>query len=273
MKYIANKEISSMNEEAAKKLQETREFKTIKIEPTNLKDCYILTPQVFGDIRGGLDQIDIEPLEALGFQGVKKVIRSTNPKRGVIRGMHLQKGNFSQTKVVRCINGKVMDVVIDLREDSPTFGDWTGVELSPENNRSLYVPRGFAHGYLAAEDNTNFLYLVDNYYNKPSEAGLLYNDKDINIDWKSIFESYGINESELLFSDKDKVHPTLCGLKQIEKDDLVSRRHEIIETIKDGLLAEKEQLELLKIERRVSDIDNVIGKLNNPKTLALTNGE
>ena len=247
MKYIANKEISSIYEDAAKKLQETREFKTIKIEPTNLKDCYILTPQVFGDIRGGLDQIDIEPLEALGFQGVKKVIR--------------------------CINGKVMDVVIDLREDSPTFGDWTGVELSPENNRSLYVPRGFAHGYLAAEDNTNFLYLVDNYYNKPSEAGLLYNDKDINIDWKTIFESYGIDESELLFSDKDKVHPTLYGLKQIEKDDLVSRRHEIIETIKDGLLAEKEQLELLKIERRVSDIDNVIGKLNSSKTLALTNGE
>ena len=97
------------------------------------------------------------------------------------------------------------DVVVDLRTDSPTYGDWTSVELTPENGKLLYVPRGFAHGFVALQDNTYFQYVVDNVYNKESEAGIIWNDEDINIDWQ--FDKYGIDNP--VFSDKDTKHPTL----------------------------------------------------------------
>ena len=182
--------------------------------------------------------------------------------------MHLQKGFSAQTKVVRCISGKVMDVVIDLREDSETFGQWTGVELTPENDKSLYVPRGFAHGYLAAEDNTSFLYFVDNKYDKASEAGLLYNDKDVNIDWKSILDSYEITSEELNFSEKDKKHPGLYRLKEMEREEAISLRHDIIMGINPNYLNEESQNKLFELEKRIDNIEMLL-KANASKRLVL----
>lgn len=253
--------------EKAEELQNSREFKTLSIEATPLMDCYILTPKMFGDDRGTLGQIDIEPLEKLGFQGLKKVIESKNPKRGVIRGMHLQEGDSAQTKVVKCTSGKVMDVVVDLREDSPTFCEYTSVELTPENGKSLFVPRGFAHGYLAAEDNTNFLYLVDNYYDKSSEAGISYDDAYININWKNILDKYGIKIDELNFSLKDKNHPTLYELKQLEKELVMNNIHSLINGIENNYLNKETQDKLLSLDKKMTSLEHATTLLKGKKLL------
>lgn len=188
----------------AEKLQNLDVFKTTKIEATNLKDCYILTPRRFGDDRGFFEQIDIPTLKVLGFRDFEKQNGSMSVK-GTIRGLHFQKNPYAQTKVVSCKSGSVLDVVVDLRTNSPTYGEWTSVELNLQNGRMLYVPRGFAHGFVALKDDTYFQYLVDNKYNKESEAGIIWNDPDINIDWQ--FEKYGIENP--IFSEKDTKHLTL----------------------------------------------------------------
>lgn len=195
------------NEEFIKRAEEVKKldvFKTMDIEATNLKDCYILTPKRFGDSRGFFEQLDIEPLQELGFKEFKKLNRS-NSVKGTIRGLHFQKNPYSQTKVVSCLTGAVLDVVVDMRVDSPTYGKWTSVELTKENGRALFVPRGFAHGFVALKDDTYFEYIVDNVYNKESEGGIIWNDPDINIDWQ--FEKYGIENP--IFSEKDTKHLTL----------------------------------------------------------------
>lgn len=174
-----------------------------KIE-TNLKDCYILKPNLFEDHRGYFKAIIASDLQELGFKEIVQINESKSNK-GTIRGLHFQKNPYSQAKVVRCISGKVLDVVVDLRVDSPSYLKWTSVLLTPENHNMLYVPRGFAHGFVALEDDTKFEYYIDNVYNKESEAGIIWNDPDINIDWK--FEKYGIENP--IFSDKDKIHPTV----------------------------------------------------------------
>lgn len=189
----------------AEELQKGDAFKTTKIEATNLKDCYILTPKRFGDERGHFEQLDDVTVKALGFKEWKKTNRSCSVK-GTIRGLHFQKNPFAQTKVVSCVNGAVLDVVVDIRSDSTTYGEWTSVLLTPENGRQLFVPRGFAHGFVALEDNTIFEYLVDNVYNKESEAGIIWNDPDIDIDWQ--FDKYNIENP--VFSEKDQKHPTLA---------------------------------------------------------------
>ena len=197
-------EINEEFKKRAEELQKLDVFKLMTIEATNLKDCYVLTPRRFGDDRGFFEQLDIEPLQKLGFKDFKKLNGSKSVK-GTIRGLHFQKNPYAQTKVVGCKTGSVLDVVVDLRTDSPTYGKWTSVELTPENGKLLYVPRGFAHGFVALQDNTYFQYVVDNIYNKDSEAGIIWNDEDINIDWQ--FEKYGIENP--IFSEKDTKHPTL----------------------------------------------------------------
>lgn len=189
----------------AEELQKNEKFNTIGIEATNLKDCYILTPKRFGDDRGFFEQTNIEPLQELGFKEFKKFNHS-NSSKGTVRGLHFQKNPYAQTKIVSCMNGAVLDVVVDLRVDSPTYKKWTSVLLTKENGKALYVPRGFAHGFVALKDDTDFLYLTDNIYYKPAEAGIIWNDPDINIDWQ--FDKYGIDEP--IISDKDQVHPTLA---------------------------------------------------------------
>ena len=185
-----------------------------KIE-TNLKDCYILEPAVFGDDRGYFSPYFIQEdlnKEGIFFDGVVQTNRSKSSK-GVLRGMHFQKDPKCQTKIVEVISGAAIDVVVDIREGSPTYGDYTYVLLKPydandkESGKQLYVPRGFAHGFLSLEDDTVFQYLIDNDYAPDMEAGIPWNDPDVNIPWEELFEKYGIIEPQL--SEKDGKHLTL----------------------------------------------------------------
>lgn len=174
-----------------------------KIE-TNLKDCYILEPKRFGDERGYFESITKEQLNDLGFKEIVQINHSKSVK-GTIRGLHFQKNPYSQAKCVCCMNGAVLDVVVDLRTSSETYGKWTSVLLTPENGRMLYVPRGFAHGFVALKDDTLFEYYIDNKYMPSAEAGIIWNDPDINIDWQ--FDKYKIENP--IFSEKDQKHLTL----------------------------------------------------------------
>ncbi len=175
-----------------------------KIE-TELGGCYILEPTRFGDARGyfSAPYIDAEYRE-LGFQSLKQVSRSKSAK-GVLRGMHFQKGDYAQAKVVEAVNGAVLDVVVDLRKDSPSYGKWTSVLLTPENGRQLYVPRGFAHGFISLEDDTVFQYFVDNTYMPDQEGGIAWDDSTVGIDWQSIFNEYGIESPELSEKDSNRM--------------------------------------------------------------------
>ena len=185
-----------------------------KIE-TNLKDCYILEPAVFGDDRGYFSPYFIQEdlnKEGIFFDGVVQTNRSKSSK-GVLRGMHFQKDPKCQTKIVEVINGAAIDVVVDIREGSPTYGKHVAVLLKPydskdeESGRQLYVPRGFAHGFVSLEDNTVFQYLIDNDYAPDMEGGILWNDPELGIDWEGILKKYGIDKP--LTSEKDGKHLTL----------------------------------------------------------------
>lgn len=174
---------------------------------TELKDCYILEPARFGDARGYYSPVYIEPeLAELGFQGVKQISRSKSGK-GILRGMHFQKGDFAQAKIVEVVQGSVVDVVVDMRPESPSYRKWTSVLLTPENNRQLYIPRGFAHGFLSLEDDTIFQYFVDNAYAPEQEDGTAWDDPEINIEWQKLFAEHGIDEPML--SEKDQHRHTL----------------------------------------------------------------
>ncbi len=171
-----------------------------KIE-TELKDCYILEPDKFGDERGYFSPYFIQKnLEELGFQRVVQTNRSKSAK-GVIRGPKCQ------AKIVEVIKGSAIDVVVDIRKDSETYGKYTAVKLTEDNNRQLFVPRGFAHGFVSLEDDTIFQYIVDNDYAPKLEAGILWNDEELGIDWQKIMQENGIEEP--ILSEKDQHHPTL----------------------------------------------------------------
>lgn len=177
-----------------------------KIE-TNLLDCYILEPDKFGDERGYFSPYYIEAnLKELGFEGVKQANRSKSAK-GVVRGLHFQEDPKCQAKIVEVIKGSAIDVVVDIRKDSDTYGEYTAVKLTEDNNRQLFVPRGFAHGFISLEDDTIFQYLVDNDYAPDKEGGILWNDPGLNINWDEMFEENNITEP--ILSEKDQKHPKL----------------------------------------------------------------
>jgi dTDP-4-dehydrorhamnose 3,5-epimerase len=128
--------------------------------------------------------------------------------KGVLRGLHYQTGEHAQAKLVRVLQGEVLDVAVDIRPESATFGQYEAVFLSAENQRQFFVPRGFAHGFLVLSDTATFFYKCDNFYNKESEGGLIYNDATVNIDWQ-------FRTANLLISDKDLVQPTLENARKI----------------------------------------------------------
>ena len=185
-----------------------------KIE-TGLQDCYIIEPSVFGDDRGYFSPFfilkDMED-NGLFFEGVVQCNRSKSGK-GVVRGLHFQKEPKCQTKLVEVINGAAIDVVVDIREGSPTYGKHVAVLLKPYDKndlgsgRQLYVPRGFAHRFVSLEENTLFQYLIDNDYAPDMEGGIHWNDPKLGIDWEGIFNKYGIDKP--LTSEKDGKHLTL----------------------------------------------------------------
>lgn len=173
----------------------------MKMLKTALEDCYIIEPDRFGDDRGYFSPYFIQSnFDKLGFEGVVQANRSKSAK-GVVRGLHFQKDPKCQAKLVEVIKGAAIDVVVDIREDSPTYGKWLKVLLDENNNRQLYVPRGFAHGFVSLKDNTVFQYLIDNDYAPELEGGIVYNDEEIGIDWETMFKENDILEP--ILSDKD----------------------------------------------------------------------
>ncbi len=171
---------------------------------TKLKGCFIIEPSVFQDDRGYFfESYNQQTFNNLIGKPVNFVQDNESfSSRGVIRGLHFQEGEFAQAKLVRVIKGSVLDVAVDIRKDSPTFGQHIAIELTEENKRQLFVPRGFAHGFSVLSDTAIFSYKCDNFYNKNAEAGILYNDQSLNIDWK-------IKPEEAQLSEKDIILPTL----------------------------------------------------------------
>lgn len=173
------------------------------IENTPLKDCFILHPTVFEDERGYFYEKFNEQKfhELTGMNGHFVQDNISKSSYGVLRGLHLQKGKHAQAKLVSCLEGKVWDVAVDLRPDSPSFGAWYGVELTGENKIQFYIPRGFAHGFAVLSETAIFAYKCDNFYNKTSEGGILWNDPDLAIDWKLPLD-------KIILSEKDKIQKT-----------------------------------------------------------------
>ncbi len=183
----------------------------MQLEKTSLEDCYIIRPNKFGDDRGYFSPYFIQSdFDKLGFERVVQANRSKSSK-GVVRGLHFQKDPKCQAKIVEVIKGSAIDVIVDIREDSPTYGKWLKVLLTENNNKQLFVPRGFAHGFVSLEDDTIFHYLIDNDYAPELEDGILWNDPEIGIDWDNIFREYNIDKP--ILSDKDINRQTLSKCK------------------------------------------------------------
>ncbi|KKQ45577.1 MAG: putative dTDP-4-dehydrorhamnose 3,5-epimerase [Candidatus Moranbacteria bacterium GW2011_GWC2_37_8] len=174
----------------------------MEIKKTSLQDAYLMTPKVFQDERGFFTETySKKKLEDAGVIAEEWVQdnHSMSAVKGVLRGLHFQNAPYTQAKLVRVTKGSVYDVIVDLRKDSPTFGKWEGFTLTDKNFQMLFVPRGFAHGFMTLEDNTEFQYKCDNYYAPESEGGLMWNDSEFGIDWPI--------ENPIL-SDKDQKHPS-----------------------------------------------------------------
>ena len=171
---------------------------------TKIQDVIIIEPKVHGDDRGYfVETFRQDKLEEfLGFKINFCQDNESKSSKGVLRGLHYQLAPFAQTKLVRVIQGRVLDVAVDIRKNSPTFGQYVAVELSAENKKQLLVPRGFAHGFVVLEDDTIFAYKVDNYYSPECDRGIAFNDPALNIDWI-------LKTEELKLSDKDTKQPKL----------------------------------------------------------------
>lgn len=174
---------------------------------TDIEGVFVIEPQVFGDERGYFFE-SFNAERFLAQTGVEVTFVQDNEscsRRGVLRGLHFQKEPYAQAKLVRVVQGRVLDVAVDIRPESPTFGRYVAVELSGENHRQLFIPKGFAHGYVVLDDDTVFQYKCDEFYHPASEGGIAWNDPQIGIEWP-------LTESEIILSDKDRKHPTLKEL-------------------------------------------------------------
>ena len=176
----------------------------MEVIKTDIEGVYILEPKVFGDSRGYF----FESFNAAEFEaktGVKTTFVQDNQSRstyGVLRGLHFQRPPYAQSKLVRVTEGCVIDVAVDIRRGSPTFGKYVAVELTEDNHRQLFVPRGFAHGFSVLSDEVIFQYKCDNLYAPESEGAIAWNDPDIGIDWQ-------LPAEDVLLSTKDSAHPML----------------------------------------------------------------
>ncbi|WP_436514877.1 dTDP-4-dehydrorhamnose 3,5-epimerase [Ekhidna sp. To15] len=182
----------------------------MKAEKTNLKDCWVLEPDVFEDERGyfyeGFNKEKFQ--KATGYNFDVKQINQSRSAKGVLRGLHFQSGAKAQAKLVSCTEGEVLDVAVDLRKDSPTFRQYSIIRLSAHNKKHFLIPKGMAHGFLVLTDHAKLMYQVDELYSSTHDSGIMYNDPDINISW-------GISEDEIILSEKDQ---NLPFLKQIKLD-------------------------------------------------------
>ena len=176
----------------------------MEVEKTNLEGCYLIHDTFFGDHRGYFFESFNKNtfLEKTGMNIDFVQDNQSSSQKGVLRGLHFQHGEFAQAKLVRVLEGRVLDVVLDLRKASATYGQHLAVELSGNSHTQLFVPRGFAHGFLVLSDKAVFFYKCDNFYNKTSEGGIIFNDPDLAINWK-------LEQKDLLLSEKDTILPTL----------------------------------------------------------------
>lgn len=174
---------------------------------TKLSGCFIIEPKVFEDERGYF----FESFNQRAFNNaIKQDVRfvqdnESYSSKGVLRGLHFQKGDYAQAKLVRVLQGEVLDISVDIRKNSPTFGQHVAVTLSESNKKQFYIPRGFAHGFVVLSHTAKFLYKCDNFYNKNAESGIIYNDETFNIDWV-------LPENNLLISSKDMALPQFAEL-------------------------------------------------------------
>jgi dTDP-4-dehydrorhamnose 3,5-epimerase len=165
----------------------------------------VVEPQVFTDDRGFFMETYSKKIFADNGITVDFVQDNhSQSTKGVLRGLHFQKPPFAQDKLIRCTRGEVLDIAVDIRKNSPTFGQYETVILSEENKKMFFIPTGFAHGFLVLSDIADFQYKCSNFYNKESEGGILWNDSDINIDWPKL---------DLILSEKDKLWPKLEEIK------------------------------------------------------------
>lgn len=180
----------------------------MEIIKTSIQDCLIIRPAIFTDARGYfLESFNAQRFnEASGLNLQFVQDNQSQSTYGVLRGLHFQTGEHAQAKLVRVLKGEVLDVAVDLRPNSPTYGQYESVILSEENKLQFFVPRGFAHGFVVLSESAEFFYKCDNYYNKDSEGGLHYADPTLNIDWK-------VPANDLLVSEKDAILPFLAEIK------------------------------------------------------------
>ncbi|MCB0651314.1 MAG: dTDP-4-dehydrorhamnose 3,5-epimerase [Saprospiraceae bacterium] len=176
---------------------------------TKIKDLIIFEPKVWEDGRGYFfESYNERTFAAAGIPYRFVQDNQARSVKGVLRGLHYQTGEFAQAKLVRVIEGEVLDIAVDLRENSDTYGQWFGIRLSAENKKQLFVPRGFAHGYVVLSETAEFAYKCDNFYSKAHEGGILYNDPILNIDWELPGVEFIISEKDLQlprFGDHKKV--------------------------------------------------------------------
>ena len=172
---------------------------------TKIEDLFILEPKVFGDERGyffeSYTKRVLDDLVGTEYEFVQD--NESKSSYGVLRGLHYQLAPHSQTKLVRVLQGRVYDVAVDIRKDSPTYAEWVGAELSSENKKQFLIPKGFAHGFCVLSETATFAYKCDGYYRPEAERGIVYNDPTLAINWK-------VKDGDILVSDKDRVLPELA---------------------------------------------------------------
>lgn len=184
----------------------------MQVIETKIQGVFEIEPKIFKDDRGyffeSFNENDFNDKTGAGFHPIQD--NESKSCKGVLRGLHFQCPPYDQAKLVRVVSGAVYDVAVDIRKDSPTYGQWTGIYLSTENHKQFFLPRGMAHGFLALTDDVIFQYKCDNYYNKASEGAIAFNDSDINIDWGGIYNQYTDGAFDVILSDKDRYNKNLC---------------------------------------------------------------
>jgi len=181
----------------------------MKVEQTILKDCFIITDTIFGDNRGhffeSFHKQKFHQLTGLDVDFVQD--NQSSSTKGVLRGLHFQTGEHAQAKLVRVLKGSVLDIAVDLRPDSITYGQYVSIVLSEDNQKQFFIPRGFGHGFIVLSDEATFFYKCDNFYHKPAEGGIIYNDVELSIDWQ-------LPSDQILLSEKDLLLPTFNEFKK-----------------------------------------------------------
>lgn len=179
------------------------------VQHTSLEGCFLIKPSIFKDSRGYFTESFNEKTfrEATGVDVHFVQDNQSFSERGVLRGLHYQTGEYAQSKLVRVLQGEVLDIAVDIRPESPTFGQYEAVVLNAEEGWQFFIPKGFAHGFLVLSATATFFYKCDQFYNKESEGGIIYNDPTLNIDWR-------LPAFELIISEKDKILPTLNKAKK-----------------------------------------------------------